>query len=186
MAGGGFALDLGFLGPRPFPYESPRLWVLDCLGFPWILSSESRLFNGLRDQKRGSFFLGAFPRRLKGERTGARNLGRRKRGIAHRTSLSQFLIFCKIWLSPYGVHRPEFGRTGALIRSIGPPPGPRPGAGSSPRGRRASAASAVRRLGSRRAPRRGKPVRPAPLEPIEHAIAEAPQRRDVVGQKHKA
>ena len=36
------------------------------------------------------------------------------------------------------------------------------------------------------APRRGEPVWPAPLEPIESAIAEAPQRRDVVGQKHEA
>ena len=37
-----------------------------------------------------------------------------------------------------------------------------------------------------RAPRRGEPVRPAPLEPIENAIAQATQRRDVVGQKHEA
>jgi hypothetical protein len=33
---------------------------LDFLGFPWILSSESRLFNGLRGIKRERFFLGAF------------------------------------------------------------------------------------------------------------------------------
>jgi hypothetical protein len=34
---------------------------LDFLGFPWILSSESRLFNGLRGWKRGNFFLALFP-----------------------------------------------------------------------------------------------------------------------------
>ena len=44
----------------------------------------------------------------------------------------------------------------------------------------------AQRLGSRRATRRRKPVWPAPLEPIEGAIAEAAQGRDVVGQKHEA
>jgi hypothetical protein len=39
---------LGFLGSRLFCRETPRLCLLDFLGFPWILSSESRLFNGLR------------------------------------------------------------------------------------------------------------------------------------------
>jgi hypothetical protein len=34
---------------------------LDFLGFPWILSSESSLFNGLRGLKRGKFFLALFP-----------------------------------------------------------------------------------------------------------------------------
>jgi hypothetical protein len=33
---------------------------LDSLGFPWILSSESGLFNGLRSRKRGIFFLSPF------------------------------------------------------------------------------------------------------------------------------
>jgi hypothetical protein len=31
--------------------------VLDFLGFPWILSSESRLFNGLRGQVGESIFV---------------------------------------------------------------------------------------------------------------------------------
>jgi hypothetical protein len=39
---------LDFLGWSPFRRESPVSDVLDFLGFPWILSSESRLFNGLR------------------------------------------------------------------------------------------------------------------------------------------
>jgi hypothetical protein len=39
---------LDFLGRPPFRRESPLAGGLDFLGFPWILSSESRLFNGLR------------------------------------------------------------------------------------------------------------------------------------------
>jgi hypothetical protein len=39
---------LGFLGLGPFGRENPGLWGLERLGFPWILSSESNLFNGLR------------------------------------------------------------------------------------------------------------------------------------------
>ena len=46
--------------------------------------------------------------------------------------------------------------------------------------------SIAQRRGSRRATRGRKPVWPAPLEPIEGAIAEAAQGRDVVGQKHEA
>jgi hypothetical protein len=76
-------------------------------------------------------------------------------------------------------------RAEALIRSFGPP---------SPRGRRGvircgQAAGAVDRSVSRflsDAACRGEPARPAPLEPIEGAITRSPQRRDVVGQKHKA
>jgi hypothetical protein len=51
LGGGGpdaHPVDLGFLGAWPFRYENPRSGVLDFLGFPWILSSESRLINGLR------------------------------------------------------------------------------------------------------------------------------------------
>jgi hypothetical protein len=47
---------LGFLGWWPFRCENPRWDVLDFLGFPWILSSESRLFNGLRGIKQGKYF----------------------------------------------------------------------------------------------------------------------------------
>jgi hypothetical protein len=45
--------------------------VLDFLGFPWILSSESRLFNGLRGLKRGNFYLKLFPWRSKRHNPGA-------------------------------------------------------------------------------------------------------------------
>ena len=38
---------LGFLGRSPFRCENPRSELLDFLGFPWILSSDMSLFNGL-------------------------------------------------------------------------------------------------------------------------------------------
>jgi hypothetical protein len=38
------------------------------VGLSWILSSESRLFNGLRGLKRGNFFLSPFPWRHHNER----------------------------------------------------------------------------------------------------------------------
>jgi hypothetical protein len=41
--------------------RKPPLIGFDCLGFPWILSSESILFNGLHGIKRGNFFLAPFP-----------------------------------------------------------------------------------------------------------------------------
>jgi hypothetical protein len=53
--------NLGFLGRWPFRCEAPRFWGLDFLGFPWILSSESRLINGLRGNNGGNFFLGPSP-----------------------------------------------------------------------------------------------------------------------------
>jgi hypothetical protein len=51
---------LDFLGPGPFGCENPRFWVLDFLGFPWILSSESRLINELRGIFAVKFFACAF------------------------------------------------------------------------------------------------------------------------------
>jgi hypothetical protein len=45
--------------------------------------------------------------------------------------------------------------------------------------------SVVALPGRRLRPRRGEPVRAAPLEPTERAITEATQGRDVVGQEHK-
>jgi hypothetical protein len=40
------AIILGFLGASPFGGENPSFWGLEKLGFPWILSCESRLING--------------------------------------------------------------------------------------------------------------------------------------------
>ncbi len=55
-------MGLDFLVSRQFPGKDPIIWGLEKLGFPWILSSETRLINGLR-----RFFLnffGAVPGRL--------------------------------------------------------------------------------------------------------------------------
>jgi hypothetical protein len=52
---------LGFLGVWPFGREGPRGGGLDSLGFPWILSSESRLFNGLHGFSWEEFFSFPFP-----------------------------------------------------------------------------------------------------------------------------
>jgi hypothetical protein len=46
-----------FLGPPHFGAKTPVYKGWEFLGFPWILSSESRLINGLRGIYRGSFFL---------------------------------------------------------------------------------------------------------------------------------
>ena len=46
-----------------FRLENPRFRGLDFLGFPWILSSETRLINGLHGINRENFFVALFPRR---------------------------------------------------------------------------------------------------------------------------
>jgi hypothetical protein len=51
---------LGFLGPWLFRFENPRFEGLDFLGFPWILSFESRLIIGLQGKNRGKIFRGVF------------------------------------------------------------------------------------------------------------------------------
>ena len=55
---------LGFLGTSPFRCENPRFWGLEKLGFPWILSSESRLINGLHEIFSERFFLALLSSRM--------------------------------------------------------------------------------------------------------------------------
>jgi hypothetical protein len=52
------SIGLGFLCASRFGRENPCLGLLDFLGFPWILSSESGLINGLRDIINERFFSG--------------------------------------------------------------------------------------------------------------------------------
>jgi hypothetical protein len=52
--------DLGFLGSSLFRYQTQGLSLLDLLGFPWILSCESRLLNGLHVINRQEIFHPAF------------------------------------------------------------------------------------------------------------------------------
>jgi hypothetical protein len=54
------APGLGFLGTAPFAYETPSFWGFDFLGFPWILSSGTRVINGLHEISARNFFLRAF------------------------------------------------------------------------------------------------------------------------------
>src|ERR1700729_2312666 len=54
------SIRLGFLGDRPFRYGNHLFGLLDFLGFPWILSSESSLFNGLRGIFAGEIVLAPF------------------------------------------------------------------------------------------------------------------------------
>jgi hypothetical protein len=74
--------------------RTARKQGLDLLGFPWILSSESKLFNGLRRIFGGRKFLAIFCRRGGGAGTGAGILTMQKRSLAHRASLTHFLLFC--------------------------------------------------------------------------------------------
>jgi hypothetical protein len=81
---------LGFLGAGRFAAKTPDYvgWIsLDFLGFPWILSSESRLFNGLRGIKRGSFFFAPFARWEDGPGRWRAGGAVRKRRIVHGASL---------------------------------------------------------------------------------------------------
>jgi tRNA nucleotidyltransferase/poly(A) polymerase len=66
---------------------------LDFLEFPWILSSESRLFNELRGILREENFSRPFAARQRAG-TGAGILTMQKRSVAHRASLTHFLLFC--------------------------------------------------------------------------------------------
>jgi hypothetical protein len=63
---------------------------LEILGFPWILSSESRLINGLRGIFGGNFFVRPFLARQAGRTLKVEGI--RKGGIVHEVSLLQFLI----------------------------------------------------------------------------------------------
>jgi hypothetical protein len=84
------AICLGFLGGLLFGRENPNLWLLEFLGFPWILSSESRLINGLREifheHSIASPSFGAKPGRAPAVEA------IQKDGIVHGASLPKFLI----------------------------------------------------------------------------------------------
>jgi hypothetical protein len=84
---------LGFLEPIAFRRKGPRLWGLDFLGFPWILSSESRLFNGLLGMKQEGIFLALSPWRER-PRNGV-VWPMRKAGLIMAESVPWLLVFRK-------------------------------------------------------------------------------------------
>jgi hypothetical protein len=51
----------GFSWRAAVSLRKPSFWLLVFLGFPWILSSESRLIKGLRGKTCEKFLLAPFP-----------------------------------------------------------------------------------------------------------------------------
>ena len=90
----------GFSWLAAVSLRSPRREVLDSLGFPWILSSESRLFNGLRGLFAGGLFRApGSPRCQPRHDGGPRSRHVERRGCSWAETLPIFLIFCKYLLS---------------------------------------------------------------------------------------
>jgi hypothetical protein len=75
--------SLEFLGPCLFRFENPRFRGLDFLGFPWILSSESRLISGLHGIFAEKFFVALL---LLGIRSGGTEGSRRGDAEAQKGS----------------------------------------------------------------------------------------------------
>ena len=86
---------LGFLGGWPFGCENPSLRGLEKLGFPWILSSETSLFNALHGIFAEKKFARSFGPRGGSAGRAPDGLGIAKRRIGHGASLPYLLIFCK-------------------------------------------------------------------------------------------
>jgi hypothetical protein len=78
------------LGPSLFCFENPGVRGLDFLGFPWILSSETRLINGLRGKNRRRIFRGVLP--LWGTRSAGAEGRRQGYAGAHGSSSKHKLV----------------------------------------------------------------------------------------------
>jgi hypothetical protein len=74
---------LGFLDPFSLAHESRRSRLLDVLGFPWILSSESGLINGLCAILRGKKFRSPFPCMTRRRNASRRSRPMRMAGNVH-------------------------------------------------------------------------------------------------------
>jgi hypothetical protein len=98
QAGASVLAHLGFLGQSRSPYEDTRFRGLDLFGFPWILSFEYSLINGLHRKNEQRFFSSLLP--LASERGNRRAIWfwLVEGHINHAASLAQFLIFGKILL----------------------------------------------------------------------------------------
>jgi hypothetical protein len=77
-----------FLAGRCFLCENPCFELLDLFGFPWILSSESRLFNGLREINRAEIFSRRFFRWGRHRRDGKLRSWHGKGELGHTASLA--------------------------------------------------------------------------------------------------
>ena len=105
----------GFSRLVAFRCENPCSDVLDFLGFPWILSSESRLFNGLRGLKWGSFFLALLPSAFKRE-LAFLACGRAGLFIGKLNLVSDFLQAVVVRAIPFWTHQFKKGRARASAR----------------------------------------------------------------------
>ena len=85
---GGGAGPFGFSWTAAISLGKPRFWGLVFLGFPWILSSETRLINGLHGNFAEECFVALLP--LEFEAAGRKAAGEtmRKRRSVHRASLA--------------------------------------------------------------------------------------------------
>jgi hypothetical protein len=102
----------GRLHPR-----KPQLQLLDSLGFPWILSSESRLINGLRGISREIFFAALLSRRAAGTGDAPVEVMRMHR-IIHEASLAKFLLFVNRLSTPGSVLAGPEGRADHPLDSL--------------------------------------------------------------------
>src|ERR1700722_3702425 len=84
----------GFSWRRALSLRKPPIMGLDFLGFPWILSSESRLINWLRGINRHEFFS-------------------RSIGLGQRRAAAHNLPRCEGWTVPGG----EFNRRSDFLHS---------------------------------------------------------------------
>ena len=91
---------------------------MEKLGFPWILSSEMSVFNGLRGTLRGKIFVGP-PAHERGPDGSGRVYGMRKRGSVHETNLTIILVSRKqlLALIALPVGRP-FSRAAGPLRHM--------------------------------------------------------------------
>jgi hypothetical protein len=85
-------IRLGFLGDWPFRYGNPLFGVLDCLGFPWILSSDRDLSMGYAAQS-GETFSRASSLALSGTGTEACGRGHAEAQDYSRGKLNQISDF---------------------------------------------------------------------------------------------
>ena len=81
------SIRLDSFGTARFWFENPRSDVSDFLGFPWILSSKSRLFNGLRGKSGERFFVAVFPSYQPRRNMDPPVLTRRNAELLHRVSI---------------------------------------------------------------------------------------------------
>jgi hypothetical protein len=87
---------------------------LDFLGFPWILSSETRLINGLHGIFAEEIFLALSTRKFESRRREKPILEGESAGLFIRASLVLFLIFHNILTESFA-ERADFAVTGLLL-----------------------------------------------------------------------